>query len=171
MHRRNEEGMAAGEAVIGCGVMVFIALLLITTGIGVAVASYGVDWFTAPFKGAQAAHQTIQADGDFRIAAYTKFYNDCASIQALENEIDGQMLALQTSSPGDQRIINANLAALSGSRDASISRYNTESHKQWTIAQFKSKSLAFELPTSSYLTYNAAAGTYVKGVKTTCVVS
>lgn len=52
----------------GVGCLGIVAVLILGTA-GMAVAGYGLDWFLAPFKGAQAARQTIQADGDFRIQA------------------------------------------------------------------------------------------------------
>lgn len=149
------------EAVgIGCGIFALILVLLIgsvaTVGIG-----WGFDWVVAPFKGALSAREKIQGDGDFRIQAYTKFYNDCASIQALETDWDAQNRSLAAiQDPQRREIIELNKAGISAARDGAIRRYNTDSHKQWTEAQFKSTTLAYELST----------GVYTGGNKTVCVV-
>ena|SRR5688572_14589586 len=138
---------------------------------GIWGAAYAVGWVTAPWRGAADARETIQADGNFRIQAYTQFYNMCTSIQALERDIDQQIALLKTSTiENEQRILRANVAGLGGTRDGAIAKYNNDSQKQWTIAQFKSEALAYELPTSPYVTVNSTTGDFVTGVKTECVV-
>jgi len=155
------------------GIGAISLVLAVVAGIVGSIAlGWGVQWFTAPFRGALSARETIQADGAFRIEAYTSFYNQCASIQALEGDEDTQVNLLQVvTNENDRRILLANIAALEGTRAGAIARYNVDSHKQWTIAQFKSRALAYELPPTPYLTFNPLTNAWQKGAKTLCVVN
>lgn len=149
-----------------------LAVVLVTGMIvGITAAGWGISWVTAPFRGAVGAREKIQADPNFRLDAYNSFYNQCASIQALEGDEDSQTTLLSSvTNENDKRILNANIAALEGTRSGAIARYNIESHKQWTVAQFKSRALVYEIPTGSYLTFNSATNVWQKGSKTICVI-
>lgn len=160
--------MGTALAILG-GITALV--LVVALMIGTMAFGWGFSWVTAPFRGAVDAREQIQASGTFRIEAYTSFYNQCASIQALEGDMETQVNFLSANTnDNDRRILLANITALEGTRAGAISRYNIDSHKQWTIAQFKSRALAYALPTSPYLTFNAATSTWQKGAKTVCVV-
>ena len=155
--------------VAGIAAFFVVLFLVVSAGMVITGTSWGLQWVIAPFRGAVDARNQIQGNGNFRIQAYNSFYNQCSSIQYLEGDADSQLALLQSSTnDNDKRIINANLAALEGTRAGAIARYNTESHKQWTVAQFKSEALIYEIPTSPYLTF--VNGEWKKGNKTVCVV-
>lgn len=164
------------ESAIGCGIFValfgFLAVGLTALSIGGMAFGYAWDWYTAPLKGAQDARQIIQADGEFRIDAYNTFYNACTSIEALERDVDLQISRLATAiTDNEKRIINDSIVGIAAARDGAVARYNNDSHKQWTIAQFKSKALVYEISNPRYLTLDPATGAWKTGAKTTCVVS
>lgn len=155
----------------GIGCFAVVAVLVAGT-IGAVAFGWGYQWVTAPIRGAVDARETIQADGNFRIQAYNQFYNQCASIQGLERDIDASLILFTSSdNENDRRIARANMTGISAARDGAIAVYNTESHKQWTVAQFKSEALVYEIPTGSYLTYDATTDTFKTGAKTVCVVN
>lgn len=137
-------------------VVVFFVVLLAPIGF-----IWGFQWVTAPFRGALGAREQIQANGSFRIQAYQGFFNQCASIQALEGDIDAQTKALDTISDSQRKeIVQANIAALNGARSGAIFRYNQDSLKNWTEGQFKDNDLPYQLSTAEY-----------KGTHTKCAVS
>ena len=164
-----ETSFAGCAAAVGC---LGIIIILVSGSIAALAFGWGFQWVTAPLRGALDARETIQADGNFRIQAYNSFYNQCQSIQALERDIDSQLILFTSSTnENDKRIARANMTGINAARDGAIARYNTESHKQWTVAQFKSEALVYEIPTATYLSYEATSDTFKTGAKTVCVIN
>lgn len=140
--------MKYGLAVIG-----MIALL-----VGGTLATYAIQWYTAPARGALDAREKIQANGDFRIAAYDHYFNECASIQGIESTIEFSRQQLATvTSQAEQNRIATNLTALQSARAEAIAQYNADSAKSYTQGQFKSSNLPYRIALTPYT-----------GVPTTC---
>jgi hypothetical protein len=126
----------------------FIVLLAIIVAV-VGVWALTVAW--APWKGAGEARKQIQGDGNFRIVAYTKFYDDCASAQTLQDNIEVTKNKIkQAKKSGDSAELSrqqTNLQAQTNQLNDLVNHYNADSHKSWTIAQFKANDLPFTIST------------------------
>lgn len=101
---------------------------------------------SANFRGETSKRNLVEANGSFRIAAYDHFHDLCADIQATEDKIRIQRDEL-TMDPSPQRAeeIRINVIALESHRAEAIRQYNQDAHKSYTIGQFRSSDLPFQL--------------------------
>ena len=111
---------------------------------------------TADFRGGVAATESVKANGAYRIAAYEKFYDQCAAVQGFETTIEALENELPTATPERQAIIQSTLTGLQSARGNAIFQYNADARKTDTQANFKSSTLPFQLDPNQE--------------KTTCVV-
>lgn len=124
-----------------------IALWVIGLVVLVSVISgvlWGVGVLGADVKGRGEARKQIKS-ADFRIAAYDHFYNLCASIQANEISLGAQEDALAGATGDDRERIAANVAGLRATIGGSIAQYNVDARKSYTVGQFKSSDLPYQL--------------------------
>lgn len=109
----------------------------------------GFQWVSAPFRGAIDARETIQADGDFRIAAYETFFDRCANVQSHEGRIRSLEEELNDPenppSPSRESQIRSSLTAIRSQRSEDINFYNSEASRDWTVGQFRDEGLPHEL--------------------------
>lgn len=126
--------------------------------IALTLISWGFGWVFAGPKGALQARQEILS-GANRIQAYNHFFDLCASVQKLEVSLDAQQAELATAIGDDRERIQANIAGITAERGGAIAQYNADARKSYTIGQFRSLALPYQLPTSEY----------VKGAPTSCV--
>lgn len=135
----------------GNGVLWVLGILAV---IGlVALIVFGVRWITAPAKGKLQAREQINS-GNFRIAAYDQFFNQCVSVQTKEAAIEALEQELATN-PSAQRKeqINASLTANRIGRVSDIRQYNADAEKSYTVGQFRASKLPFQLdPTAKETT-------------------
>ena len=136
--------MSNRKAII-TGIFVFVALWL------VVVAIWGLGVATAGIYGRGEAHKDIQS-ADFRIQAYQTFFNQCASIQGLEGQIDELTTALEYYKPGssEYNITVTSIAGVKGARHQAIARYNQDALKDWTEGQFRDADLPYQIPDTNY---------------------
>ncbi|OGZ62567.1 MAG: hypothetical protein A3H51_00975 [Candidatus Spechtbacteria bacterium RIFCSPLOWO2_02_FULL_38_8] len=136
--------MSNRKAII-TGIFVFVALWL------VVVAIWGLGVATAGIYGRGEAHKDIQS-ADFRIQAYQTFFNQCASIQGLEGQIDELTTALEYYQPGSREynITVTSIAGVKGARHQAIARYNQDALKDWTEGQFRDADLPYQIPDTNY---------------------
>jgi hypothetical protein len=66
-------------------VLVLLGVLALVAA--VAAGGYALQWFTAEPRGALDAREQTVADGDFRLAAYDRFFAACAAVQAQEDRL------------------------------------------------------------------------------------
>lgn len=135
---------------LGAAVAVFLLFVLATSAV------WGFQWITAPFRGSLEARERIKADGDFRIVAYDSFFNQCASIQALEGRLEFAQAALDNAiargaTPFEIRQYEADFNGISGFRSEAIAKYNADAAKSWTEGQFRSERLPYQLSTAQYV--------------------
>jgi hypothetical protein len=127
------------------------ALIVIASVLAVAaimVGAYAIKWATADVRGNVAANEAIKADPQFRIEAYERFFNACASIQALEAQLVAQTAELEAKPTEKRRLqIATNITALTGARGEAVAQYNADARKSYTAGQFRSSDLPFQLPT------------------------
>ena len=126
---------------------------------GIVAASFGLRVATAGIVGAGEARIQIQSAA-FRLNAYNKFFEQCASIQGHEASIDALHAQLQvTTDPSVQDRLRTFLTGVTAARAAAIADYNADSRKDWTEAQFKDTDLPYQINSTTYV-----AG----GSKTSC---
>lgn len=130
--------------------------------IGIVVAAFVLTWTfaglnfalkvaTATLYGRGEAHIEIQS-APFRIEAYQSFFNQCASIQGLEGQIDELTAQLAQQEPGT-RAYNLSLSSLTGTkglRHSAIAKYNQDALKDYTEGQFRDRDLPYQLVDNEY---------------------
>ena len=128
----------------------------------VASAIWGFGVLTAPIFGKGEAYKEIQSS-DFRIQAYQTFFNQCASIQGLEGQIDELVVALGYYERGSREynITVTSIAGVKGARHQAIAKYNQDALKNWTEGQFRDNNLPYQISDTNYPE---------KGGKTVCAV-
>lgn len=141
----------------GCVVFAATVAVVFLVVIGV-VGQFAFDWFTAGPRGELEARQQILS-GDNRIQAYDHFFDLCASVQAVEASIDQTLIQLDTPVNQDDTIrLRTNLNGQQATRARAISQYNVDARKSYTVGQFRSLSLPYQLPTDDHQ----------KGERTSC---
>lgn len=130
-------------------VTAWIAASLVLAGV-IAAVFFAVEWATAPAKGKLEARKAINS-GSFRIAAYDHFFNLCASVQTDDARLDAQATELSTATGDDIQRVQANIAGLTADRAEAINEYNADARKSYTIGQFRSSQLPYQLPTDPHV--------------------
>lgn len=96
---------------------------------------------TAETRGETGQREQTVADPDYRIAAYDQFYNKCAAIQSLEDQLE--VMQQTKGLPEDQKA--ANILALTNQRNTLINQYNVDARKAGTLGQFRASDLPFSI--------------------------
>ena len=143
----HEARRQAGPAAVTL-IVVAAAALIATLTIG-AMWLFGVGWFdraTANYRGEGEQIERTRADGDYRIAAYDRFFDLCSTIQSKEDQIIQQTELLEMTEDSQQKMqIRANLAALEASRSSLIWQYNADAQKEGTRGQFRDSDLPHQI--------------------------
>jgi hypothetical protein len=128
-------------ALVG-GTVLWIAIVSAVWGFGVA---------TAGIYGKGEARKQIQS-ADFRFQAYQTFFNQCASIQGLEGQIDELIATLEYYDRGSReyKITVTSIAGVKGARHQAIAKYNQDALKNWTEGQFRDTDLPYHIPDTNY---------------------
>lgn len=137
---------------------VYVALALVLAAV-ITAAVWGWRSLTAETAGRVGARVQILS-ADSRIQAYDLFFNECASVQGLEGQLDAQYNERAAASGSDLRRVNANIAGITGARAQAIAQYNADARKGYTIGQFRASDLPYQLDPAPY--------DYVKGIHTSC---
>lgn len=99
---------------------------------------------TADFRGSVDQTEQVQANGSYRIAAYNSFFNQCASIQTSEANIEFSLEELEQQLPPSRQLqVQANLNAQKAARVSAINQYNADAAKTDTQANFLSSTLPY----------------------------
>lgn len=107
---------------------------------------------TADFRGGVAATERIHADAAYRIAAYDKFFDDCAAIQSKDAQLAALRTEAQTATGQRADIVAATITAVTAARATQIAQYNADAAKSDTAANFLSSSLPFYIaPTQEHI--------------------
>jgi hypothetical protein len=117
----------------------------------IASAIWGFGVATAGIYGAGEARKEIQS-APFRIEAYQYFFNQCASIQGLEGQIDEITVQLNAFEPGTRayELTLSSLTGTKGLRHNAIAKYNQDALKDYTQGQFRDNDLPYQLVDSNY---------------------
>lgn len=131
------------------GMITLWVLGLLALGIAISLIGWGVGWFAAPYQGKLEARKQINS-GSFRIAAYNHFFDLCAAVQSDEASLDAQRVELASATGDDRARIEANIAGLSADRADAINQYNADAAKSYTVGQFRSSGLPWQLDSTAY---------------------
>jgi hypothetical protein len=118
----------------------------------VVITIVGLGWryvIAGPSGKVQAREQILS--GSNRIQAYNHFFDLCASVQNAEAAIQTTFDQLKTSTdPDDRERLQTNLSAQIITRQSGINQYNVDARKSYTIGQFRSLQLPYQLPTAAF---------------------
>lgn len=120
-----------------------IASIGVLAAIGIIGFVYligGAQMLTAPFRGVVEQTETVNK-GDYRIAAYDKFYDRCSAIQADEDRIKNLESERETADEQRRSRIDSTLTAVKNSRAEKVRGYNADAAKEATAGQFRSSDL------------------------------
>jgi hypothetical protein len=124
----------------GC-FMIVVVVLLVTIPVGL----WGARVFFAEEIGKGNAEIQIQS-APSRITNYDYFFNQCASVQTLEEQIDAETNRLeQTEDNSTRNVILANLSGLQGQHSRAVNNYNARASADYTSGQFKASELPYQL--------------------------
>ena len=126
--------------------LLLIIGFFVAVSIVFAVGHWAFSWFAAPYQGKLQARQQIQS-GNFRIAAYSQFFNECASVTTLDQALQQNLVAEKTDKGFSLQQDRTNYTAQLNSRNDAANQYNTQSQESYTVAQFKASNLPYVIPT------------------------
>ena len=132
--------------------MALVVILVILGAIG-TVGGLVWNYLLAGPQGAVAARQIIQADGNYRIQAYQHFFDLCQSVQTNDDQIASQYAVLNQypkNDHSDRNRVLTNIAGLEAFRASNIREYNADATQSYTVGQFRSSALPYQLPTHPY---------------------
>lgn len=142
---RNASGEVARGAVIT--VLAAIAALIVVLLVA-SMAVFGYGWFergTANFRGKTGEINQVNS-GNYRIAAYDSFYNQCAGIQTDEQRVKNTMDELAATTDTDRKAqLQANLDAQRNQLATDINQYNADARKHDTKGNFRSSDLPYQI--------------------------
>jgi hypothetical protein len=116
----------------------WVIIIFVVCFVLIPVAVFGIRWVTADARGAGEAREQTRANGSYRIAAYDKFFDLCASIQAQEDRI---VIFSDDPSPEGQ----VNLRAVKAKRTELIRQYNADATKSDTKGHFLASDLPYQI--------------------------
>lgn len=114
-----------------------------------ALAGWGWRWVAAPIEGAVGAREEIQS-GEFRVAAYERFFNLCSAVQSHEAQLDALHAELEDADKDDLSRIRSNITGVRSQRLRLIREYNSEAARDYTTGQFRSADLPDRLTANDY---------------------
>lgn len=134
--------LSAKAVLLTLGVIIAVVLI----GLGILYGTGHLKMGTADFRGGVEATEKIHADGDYRIAKYNWFFDQCAAVQTSESQLEAAKAELDAG-PSDYRRqqINANITAITATRAELINEYNAEATKADTAANFQASELPYKL--------------------------
>ncbi len=124
-----------------------VITIMVVFWLAIASSLWGFSVATAGVHGRGEAKKQLQSAG-YRISAYDHFFDLCASVQNDEASLDAQFDLLTTTS--QTNIVEVNIAALKANRMRGINQYNADASKDYTLGQFQSSKLPYQLAALAY---------------------
>lgn len=123
-----------------------IALIAVILG-GIFFVSQVVRRATSPIEGQTQVIEQTQGRGNYRIASYEWYFNQCGAIQAAQDRIINQLTELETVDSNSERFatIQTNLLAQRNVRDKLVREYNANARQEETRGQFRDDGLPDEI--------------------------
>lgn len=113
---------------------------------------FATGWFsiaTSDFRGEVDKHNKVEANGDYRIAAYDHFYDTCAAVRSKETTISYLRVEATTATGSRKTQIEGAITANQIARNELINQYNVDARKSYTSGQFKASDLPYQLDQES----------------------
>ncbi len=132
----------AGVRIFGMSVGVVVGVLLLIMLVGVVTFAW------APWKGEREQRMMTEGSGSYRIAAYDSFYDQCGSIQAIEDQI----VNMEADKSLPEAFKATNLLALKNQRATLIRQYNADASKADTRANFMASDLPYKIDSTQETT-------------------
>lgn len=141
-----------GALSVGAGIALSVLALVL-----LVVGGFALKWVTAEPRGALSQREKTIADGNYRIAAYDSFFDQCGAIQAKEDQIrqtEDRRIDDKSGSAGGFTSTqkDAILLALKNSRAELVRSYNADAAKADTKANFLASSLPYQINVNDYNT-------------------
>lgn len=124
----------------------YVAAAIVGSALLVALF-FATGWFsqkTANFRGETDKRNQVEANGAYRIGAYDHFFDLCQHVQSDEQSITN-LLAEKPADAQRRDVIDASVTALRNDRADSITQYNADARKSYTLGQFRSSDLPYQL--------------------------
>lgn len=139
-----------GSFKLAGGALLALVAAFVIAAVVASMAIFGWGMFqrsTADFRGQTDAIERVQADGDFRIQAYDRFFELCSAVQADEGRIANMESELAQEDLSDKRRgeLRIALTAVRNARAEKIATYNADARREFTVGQFRSNDLPFEI--------------------------
>lgn len=127
--------------------IIAVVIILIITAILISVYGGGLlQRITADFRGETSQIEQTQADANYRISAYDRFYDKCAGVQSLESKIENLSDELESTEDEKRKsVLNTSITASKNKRAQMINDYNADARKEATRGQFRASDLPYEL--------------------------
>ena len=144
--------LKASAGTVAASAVVLIVVLIIG-----AMWVFGVGMFrreTADFRGGTRATEQVHANGQYRIAAYDRFFAECSQVQALGDQAANVQAELDaTTDPVRRQDLATSVTALRNQRAEAIRTYNADASRAGTVGQFRDSQLPYRIdPTSKDVT-------------------
>ncbi len=124
------------------GVVVAVIVLLV----GLFYLSGAISIFTAPFRGEVDKNEKVEADGDYRIAAYDEFYKLCSSVQSKNDQINILQLEMNTTTDETRKAqLQSAITAQQNTKAELVNEYNSKAAGEYTKGQFRDSDLPYEI--------------------------
>ena len=132
--------------------LAIVGLLVVVLVLGAGFL--GIRWLLAEPTGATEAREQTIGSGSYRIAAYDRFYDDCAAAVTTQQSLTTAQAAAAAEGidPGRQAQLDANVTALTNLLNQQVNQYNADTRKEDTRANFLASDLPYELDTTEEIT-------------------
>lgn len=126
---------------------IFLIAVLSVLGVLLLIgAVVGVKYVTAEPRGAADQREKTVANGNYRIASYDAYFDQCRAVRAADLKADRAAEAVRgANSPDEKRRAQINLDALLNNRIEMAEAYNANAGKEDTMAMFKADNLPTEI--------------------------
>jgi hypothetical protein len=114
---------------------------------GVTAGLWATGVLFADVSGKGNARKQLKS-ADYRITAYDHFFNLCASVQTTEQALNASFVELSGATGDDADRIRTNITGQTVARAEAVNQYNADARKSYTLGQFRSSDLPYQLPTT-----------------------
>jgi hypothetical protein len=148
-----------GEVGVGAAVLLGIAAI-----VAIVLLVYGIRWITAEPSGKLQQRESTVGNGDYRISAYDKFFDDCSGAKTTQQNLKDAKEAADAHDVDATRQaqLDANVTALKQTLYTLVNQYNADAMKADTRGHFKASNLPYQIeldstdPTKKEITCSAS---------------
>lgn len=137
--------------------VVAVVVGIVVLFVGIFFLSGLISIATAPFRGEVDKNEKVEADGDYRIAAYDEFYKLCSTVQSKNDQIEILESEMSTTTDPDRKAtLQSGITAQKNTKSELVREYNSKAAGTYTKGQFRDSDLPYELPTEGDVTCNVS---------------